>query len=160
MDVEEQHRTVLAADFRQLTRLGNQISICCLAVGDVDDDRRKSLWMLLTPRLDNLGCLLERGAHRSAPFRVWIEPDWKFHSLVHHSAGAIIRLLYPVFDAQRLTGQLTDRYQRAPTQLTAERWFTARFAVAQHTDVEVVVNSVRFGATDAQIVNELVEYRR
>src|SRR5918992_1680635 len=111
MDVEEQHRTVLAADFRQFTRLGNQISICCLAVGDVDDDRRKSRRMLLTPRLDNLGCLLERGAHRSAPFAIWVEPDWKFHRLVPHAAGAIIRFLYSLFDAQRLTGQFTDWYQ-------------------------------------------------
>src|SRR5205807_674111 len=39
--------------------------------------------MLLRPGLDNPGCLLERGAHRSAPFRIWIEPDWKFHGLVH-----------------------------------------------------------------------------
>src|SRR2546427_7734316 len=77
MDVEEQHRTVFAADRRQFTRLGNKISICCLAVGDVNDDRRKSVRMLLTPRLGNLGCLLERGAHRSAPFPIWIEPDWK-----------------------------------------------------------------------------------
>src|ERR687896_204689 len=160
MDVEEQHRAVIAADCRQLTRLGNEISIGCLAVGDVDDDRRKSLRMLLTPRLDNLGCLLERGAHRSAPFRVWIEPDWKFHGLVRHFAVAIIRFLYSVFDAQRLAGQFTDRHQRAPAQFTAERWFTARFAVAQHTDMKVVVNRVRLGATDAQIMNELVEYRR
>src|SRR5438552_13978085 len=116
--------------------------------------------MLLTPRLGNLGCLLERDAHRSAPFRIWNEPDWKFQSLVHHSAGAIVRFLYPVFDAQRLTGQFTDRNQRAPAQFTAERWFTARFAVAQHTDMEVVVHRLRSGATDAQIVNELVEYRR
>src|SRR5216110_587617 len=160
MDVEEQHRTVFAADRRQFTRLGNQISIRCLAVGDVDDDRRKSVRMLLRPRLGNLGFLLERGAHRRGPFPIWIEPDWKFHSLVHHSAGAIVRFLYPVFDAQRLTGQFTDRDQRAPAQFTAERWFTARFAVAQHTDMEVVVNRVRFGATDAQIMNKLVEYRR
>src|SRR6184192_1338575 len=116
--------------------------------------------MLLTPRLGNLGGLLERGAHWRAPFRIWIEPDWKFHSLVHHSAGAIVRFLYPVFDAQRLTGQFTDRYQSAPAQFTAERWFTARFAVAQHTDMKVVVNRVRLGATDAQIMNELVQYRR
>src|SRR5437867_9597196 len=78
MDVEEQHRTVFAADRRQFTRLGNKISIRCLAVGDVNDDRRKSVRMLLTPRLGNLGCLLERGAHRSAPFRIWVEPEWKF----------------------------------------------------------------------------------
>src|SRR5204862_2020503 len=104
--------------------------------------------------------LLERGAHRSAPFRVWIEPDWKFDGLVHHSAGAIVRFLYPVFDAQRLIGQFTDRYQRAPAQFTAERWFTAVFAVAQHTDMKVVVNRVGLGATDAQIMNELVAYRR
>src|SRR2546425_12976957 len=102
--------------------------------------------MLLTPRLGNLGCLLERGAHRSAAFRIWIEPDWKFDGLVHHSAGAIVRLLYPVFDAQGLIGQFTDRYQRAPAQFTAERWFTAVFAVAQHTDVKVVVDGVRLGA--------------
>src|SRR6266581_2280895 len=93
MDVEEQHRTVIAADRRQFTGLGNEISIRCLAVGDVDDDRRKSLGMFLTPCLDNPGCLLERGAHRSAPFPIWIEPDWEFHGLVHHSAGAIIRFL-------------------------------------------------------------------
>src|SRR5205823_5747699 len=68
MDVEEQHRTVFAADRRQFTRLGDEISIRCFAVGDVDDDRRKSVRMLLTPRLGNLGRLLERGAHRSAPF--------------------------------------------------------------------------------------------
>src|SRR5436189_4799116 len=160
MDVEEQHRTVLAADRRQLTRLGDEISIRRLAVGDVDDDRRESVRMLLTPRLGNLGCLLERGAHRSAPFPIWIEPDWKFDGFVDHSAGAIVRFLYPVFDAPRLIGQFTDRYQRAPAQFTAERWFTAIFAVAQHTDMKVVVNRVRFGATDAQIVNELVEYRR
>src|SRR5256712_13117848 len=116
--------------------------------------------MLLTPRLGNLGCLLERGAHRSAPFSIWIEPDWKFDGLVHHSAGAIIRFLDSLFDAQRLTGQLTDRYQRAPAQFTAERRFTALFAVAQHTDMKVVVDGVRFGATDAQIMNKLVEYRR
>src|SRR5437762_4778761 len=116
--------------------------------------------MLLTPSLDDPRCLLERGAHRSAPFPIGVEPDWKFHSLVHHSAGAIVRFLYPVFDAQRLTGQFTDRHQRAAAQFTAERWFTARFAVAQHTDMEVVVNRVRFGATDAQIMNKLVEYRR
>src|SRR2546421_816002 len=116
--------------------------------------------MLLTPRLGNLGCLFERGAHRSAAFRIWIEPDWEFDGLVHHSAGAIVRFLYLVFDAQRLTGQFTDRYQRAPAQFTAERWFTALFAVAQHTDVKVVVDGVRFGATDAQIMNKLVEYRR
>src|SRR6266700_4907931 len=116
--------------------------------------------MLLTPCLGNLGCLLERGAHRSAPFAIWVEPDWKFHILVHHSAAAIIRFLCSLFDAQRLIGQFTDRYQRAPAQFTAECWFTALFAVAQHTDVKVVVNRVRFGATDAQIVNELVEYRR
>src|SRR5256884_9869832 len=116
--------------------------------------------MLLTPRLGNLGGLLERGAHRSAPFRIWIEPDWKFHGLVHHSAGAIIRFLDSHFDAQRLVGQFTDRYQSAPAQFTAERWFTALFAVAQHADMKVVVDGVRFGATDAQIVNELVEYRR
>src|SRR5947207_13231817 len=160
MNVEEQHRTVFAADRPQFTRLGNKISIRCLAVGDVDDDRRKSVRMLLTPRLGNLGCLLERGAHRSAPFPIWIEPDWKFDGLVHHSAGAIVRFLYLVFDAQRLTGQFTDRYQRAPAQFTAERWFTALFAVAQHTDVNVVVDGVRFGATDAQIMNRLVECRR
>src|SRR5881397_2533739 len=116
--------------------------------------------MLLTPRLGNLGCLLERGAHRSAAFPIWIEPDWKFDGLVHHSAGAIVRFLDSLFDAQRLTGQFTDRYERAPAQFTAERRFTALFAVAQHTDVKVVVDGVRFGATDAQIVNELVEYRR
>src|SRR3989449_2309528 len=112
--------------------------------------------MLLTPGLDNPGCLLERGAHRSAAFRIWVEPEWKFHGLVHHSAGAIIRFLDSLFDAQRLTGQFTDQYQRAPAQFTAERWFTALFAVAQHTDVKVVVDGVRFGATDAQIVNKLV----
>src|SRR2546430_6177273 len=116
--------------------------------------------MLLTPRLGNLSRLLERGAHRSAPFRIWIEPDWKFHGLVHHSAGAIVRFLDSLFDAQRLIGQFTDRYRRAPAQFTAERWFTAVFAVAQHTDVKVVVDGVRFGATDAQIMNKLVEYRR
>src|SRR5437879_11214291 len=116
--------------------------------------------MLLTPRLGNLGCLLERGAHRSATFRIWIESDWKFDGLVHHAAGAIVRFLYPVFDAQRLIGQFTDRDQRAPAQVTAERWFTARFAVAQHTDMKVVVNRVRLGATDAQIMNQLVEDRR
>src|SRR6266513_2954345 len=160
MDVEEQHRAVITADRRELSRLRNEVSIRCLAVGDVDDDRRKPSRMLLTPRLDNLGCVLERGAHRSAPFRIWIEPDWKFHSLVHHSAGAIVRFLYPVFDAQRLTGQFTDRDQRAAAQFTAERWFTARFAVAQHTDMKVVVDGVRLGATDAQIMNELVEYSR
>src|SRR2546425_10689612 len=80
--------------------------------------------------------------------------------MVHPSAGAIIRFLYPVFDAQRLAGQFTDRYQRAPAQFPAERWFTTLFAVAQHADVKVVVNRVGFGATDAQIVNKLVEYRR
>src|SRR6266581_3874610 len=159
MDVEEQHRTVIATDGRQFTRRGDQISIRCLAVGDVDDDRRKSLRMLLTPSLDNPGGLLKRGAHRSAPFRVWIEPDWKFHSLLHHSAGAIVRFLHSLFDAQRLRGQFTDWYQRAPAQLTAERWFTAVFAVAQHPGMKVVVNRVRFGATDAQIMNKLVEYR-
>src|SRR5438034_5126551 len=116
--------------------------------------------MLLGPRLGNLGCLLERGAHRRGPFPIGIEPDWKFHGLVHHAAGAIVRFLYPVFDAQRLIGQFTDRDQRAPAQVTAERWFTARFAVAQHTDMKVVVNSVRLGAADAQIMNKLVEYRR
>src|SRR5437899_6143456 len=116
--------------------------------------------MLLAPSLDNAGCLVARGAHRSAPFPIWIEPDWKFHSLFHHSAGAIIRFLYSLFDAQRLTGQFTDWYQSALAQFTAERWFTAVFAVAQHTGMEVVVNSVRFGATDAQIMNKLVEYRR
>src|SRR5256714_5905289 len=160
MNVEEQHRTVFAADRPQFTRLGDKISIRCLAVGDVDDDRRKSVRMLLTPRLRNLGRLLDRGAHRSAPFRIWIEPDWKFHGLVHHSAGAIVRFLDSLFDAQRLIGQFTDRYQRAPAQFTAERWFTAVFAVAQHTDVKVVVDGVRFGATDGQIMNKLVEYRR
>src|SRR3989440_2425386 len=160
MDVEEHHRTVIATAGRYFPRLGNEISIRRLAVGDVDDDRRKSRRMLLTPRLDNLGCLLERGAHRSASFPIWVEPDWKFHSLIHHSAGAIIRFLCSLFDAQRLIGQFTDRYQRAPAQFTAERWFTALFAVAQHTDMKVVVNRVRFGATDAQIVNKLVEYRR
>src|SRR5216117_1496061 len=113
MDVEEQHRTVLAADRRQFTRLGDEISIRRLAVGDVDDDRRESVRMLLTPRLGNLGCLLERGAHRSAPFPIWIEPDWKFDGFVHHSAGAIVRFLYPVFDAQRLIGQFTDRPKSA-----------------------------------------------
>src|SRR5216117_2829035 len=159
MDVEEQHRTVLAADRRQFTRLGDEISIRRLAVGDVDDDRRESVRMLLTPRLGNLGCLLGRGAHRSAPFPIWIEPDWKFYSLFHHSAGAIVRLLYSLFDAQRLTGQFTDWHQRVPAQFTAERWLTALFAVAQHTDMKVVINRVRFGATDAQIVNELVENR-
>src|SRR5205809_659791 len=160
MDVEEQHRTVFAADRRQFTRLGNEISVRRLAVGDVDDDRRKPLRMLLTPGLDNPGSLLERGAHRSATFPIWVEPEWKFHGLVHHSAGAIIRFLDSLFDAQRLTGQFTDRYQRAPAQFTAERRFTALFAVAQHTDVKVVVDGVRFGATDAQIMNKLVEYRR
>src|SRR2546425_12182524 len=113
--------------------------------------------MLLTPRLGNLGCLLERGAHRSATLRIWIEPDWKFDGLVHHSAGAIIRFLYSVFDAQRLIGQFTDRYQRAPAQFTAQRWFTAVFAVAQHTDMKVVVNRVRLGPPNAQIRIRLVE---
>src|SRR5881409_3712584 len=160
MDVQEQHRTVIGTDRRQFARLGNEISIRRLAVGDVNDDRRKSLRMLLTPSLDDPRCLLERGAHRSAPFPIGVEPDWKFHSLVHHSAGAIIRFLYSLFDAQRFTGQFTDWYQRAPAQFTAERWLTALFAVAQHTDVKVVVDGVRFGATDAQIMNELVKYRR
>src|SRR5439155_665274 len=105
--------------------------------------------MLLTPRLGNLGGLLECGAHRSAPFPIWIEPDWEFDGLLHHSAGAIVRFLYLVFDAQRLTGQFTDRYQRAPAQFTAERWFTAVFAVTQHTDMKVVVNRVGLGATDS-----------
>src|SRR5207247_4936279 len=77
-----------------------------------------------------------------------------------HSAGAIVRFLYPVFDAQGLIGQFTDRYQRAPDQVTAERWIIARFAVAQHTDMKVVVDGVRLGATDAQIMNQLVEDRR
>src|SRR5947207_14414902 len=159
MDVQEQHRTVIATDRRQFTRLGNEISIRCLAVRDVNDDRRKPRRMLLTPSLDNPGCLLERGAHRSAPFRIWVEPDWKFHSLVHHSAGAIIRFLYSLFDAQRLIGEFTDWYQRAPAQFTAERWFTALFAVAHPTDMKVVVTRVRFGAPDAHIMNRLLDYR-
>src|SRR6267142_6563048 len=104
MDVEEQHRTVIATDRRQFTRLGNEISIRCLAVGDVNDDRRKSVRMLLTPRLGKLGGLLERGAHRTAALSIWIEPAWKFGGLVSHSPGAIVRFLYPVFDAQRLIG--------------------------------------------------------
>src|SRR5207244_11384682 len=116
--------------------------------------------MLLTPSLENPGCLLERGAHRSAPFPIWVEPDWKFHSLVQHSAGAIIRFLYSLFDAQRLTGQFTDWYQRLPAQFTAERWLTALFAVAQHTDMKVVANRVRCGATDAQTMTKRVEYSR
>src|SRR3989454_2560180 len=160
MDVKEHPQPAPPTDGLYFPRLGNEVSIRCLAVGDVDDDRRKSRRMLLTPGLDNPGCLLERGAHRSAPFRIWVEPDWKFHNLVHHSAGAIIRFLCSLFDAQRLIGQFTDRYQRAPAQFTAERWFTALFAVAQHTNMKVVVNRVRFGATDAQIMNKLVEYRR
>src|SRR5207247_11152732 len=90
------------------------------SVRDVDADWRKCVRTLLTPRLGNLGCLFERCAHRSAAFRIWIEPDLKFDGLVHHSAGAIIRFLCPVFDAQRLIGQFTDRYQRAPAQVTAE----------------------------------------
>src|SRR2546422_3690617 len=122
MDVEEQHRTVLATDRRQFTRLGNEISIRRLAVGDVDDDRRKPLRMLLTPGLDNPGCLLERGAHRSAAFRIWVEPKWKFHGLVHHSAGAIIRFLDSLFDAQRLTGQFTDR-DRKSTRLNSSHGY-------------------------------------
>src|SRR5436305_11714426 len=100
MNVEEQHRTVFAADRPQFTRLGNKISIRCLAVGDVDDDRWKSGRMLLTPRLGNLGRVLERGAHGSAPFRVWIEPDSQFDGCVRHSVGVIVRVLYPVFAAQ------------------------------------------------------------
>src|SRR5207249_5344245 len=76
------------------------------------------------------------------------------------SSDLIVRFLYPVFDAQRLIGQFTDRDQRAPAQVTAERRFTARFAVAQHPDMKVVVNRVRLGATDAQIMNQLVEDRR
>src|SRR5690242_15538980 len=157
MNVEEQHRTVFAADRRQLPRLGDEIAIRGLAVGEVDDDRRESLRMLLAPRLDQLGGVLERGAHRRAPFPIGVEPDWEFHSLVHHSAGAIVRLLGSFFDPQRLAGQFTDRYQRAPAQLTAERRFTTLIAVAQHTDMEVVVNRVRLGATDAQIMKQLVE---
>src|SRR5260370_7859117 len=125
MDVEEQHRTVFAADRRQFTRLGNKISIRCLAVGDVNDDRRKSVRMLLTPRLGNLGCLLERGAHRSAPFRIWIEPDWKFHGLVHHSAATIVRFLYLVFYSQLLTVQFTHLYHKPPAPFTAQHAFTA-----------------------------------
>src|SRR5438093_1322052 len=74
--------------------------------------------------------------------------------------GAIIRFLYSLFDPQRLSGQFTDWYQRAPAQFTVERRFTAVCAVAQHTDMKVVVNRIRFGATDAQIMNKLVEYRR
>src|SRR5438046_10553082 len=108
MNVEEQHRTVFAADRPQFTRLGNKISIRCLAVGDVDDDRRKSARMLLTPRLGNLGRLLERGAHRSGPFRIWIEPDWKFDGLVHHSAGAIIRFPCSLFHPPRLIRTFTS----------------------------------------------------
>src|SRR2546425_2740697 len=117
MDVEEQRRTVLAADRRQGTRRGNEIAIRCLAVGDVDDDRRKSLRMLLAPRLDNLGCVLERGAHRRAPFPIGVEPDWEFHSLFHHAAGAIVRLLGSLFDAQRLAGQFTDRSEEHTSEL-------------------------------------------
>src|SRR5207245_4271722 len=90
----------------------------------------------------------------------WRGQHWHVYVLVQHAAGAIVRFLYPVFDAQRLIGQFTDRYQRAPAQFTTERWFTAVFAVAQHTDMKVVVNRVRLGATDAQIMNKLVEYRR
>src|SRR5207244_7419436 len=99
------YRSIISTALHYCTHLVNKISIRCLAVGDVNDDRRKSVRMLLTPRLGNLGCLLERGAHRSAAFRIWIEPDWKFDGLVHHATGAIVRLLYPVFDAQRLIGQ-------------------------------------------------------
>src|SRR3989442_15932977 len=102
--------------------------------------------MLLTPSRDNPGCLLERGAHRSPPLPISVEPDWKFHSLVHHSAGAIIRFLYSLFDAHRVTVQVTDWYHRPPAQFTAERWFTALFAVAQPPDMKVVVNRVRFDA--------------
>src|SRR5438445_12291924 len=104
--------------------------------------------MLLTPSRDDPGCLLERGAHRSAPFPIGVEPDWKFHSLVHHAAGAIVRLLGSFFDAQRLAGQFTDRDQRAPAQFPAERRFTTLIAVATHNDMEVVVNDVRLGETD------------
>src|SRR5437870_13505100 len=103
--------------------------------------------MLLTPRLGNRGRLLERGTHRSAPFRIGVEPDWKLDGLVHHSAAAIVRFLYPVFDALGLIGQFTDRYQSAPAQFSAERWLTAVFAVAQPTDTKLVVNRVRLGAT-------------
>src|SRR5207245_5435311 len=113
-----------------------------------------------TAGVDNLVCRRERGAHQSARFPIWIGPDWEFHGLLHHSAGAIIRFLYSLFDPQRLSGQFTDWYQRAPAQFTVERRFTAVCAVAQHTDMKVVVNRIRFGATDAQIMNELVEYRR
>src|SRR5438445_11829275 len=119
MDVQEQHRTVIATDRRQFTSLGNEIAIRCLAVGDVNDDRRKSLRMLLTPSLDNPGCLLERGAHRSGPFPIWVEPDWKFHSLVHHYDGAIVRFLYSLFDAQRLTVHFNDWLHREQAPFTA-----------------------------------------
>src|SRR5947199_10053181 len=78
MDVEEQHRTVIAADRRQFTGLGNEISIRCLAAGDVDADRRRSLGPRLTPCLDTPGCRLERGTHRSAPFPICIAPAWTF----------------------------------------------------------------------------------
>src|SRR5437879_1558097 len=67
--------------------------------------------MLLTPRLGNLGCLLERGAHRSAAFRLWIEPDWNFDGLVHQKQettrvlttdfGLVCHGLPPLFLASR-----------------------------------------------------------
>src|SRR5207249_10498245 len=53
-----------------------------------------------------LGCLLERGAHRSAPFPIWIEPDWKFDGFVHHSAGAIVRFLR----SEEHTSELQSRF--------------------------------------------------
>src|SRR5262249_5159120 len=149
MDIEEQDRPIIATNRREFARGGNEISVRGLAIGNVDDDRRKSLRMLLTPGIDNPGCLMECGAHRSATFPIWIEPDRKFHSLFHHSAGAIIRFLHSLFDAQRLTRQFTDWHQRASAQFTAERWLTAVFAVAQQGGVKVVVNRVRCGATDA-----------
>src|SRR5207249_8516230 len=61
---------------------------------------------------------------------------------------------------RNVTGVQTCALPISPAQFTAERWFTAIFAVAQHTDVKVVVDGVRFGATDGQIMNKLVEYRR
>src|SRR5438128_1849391 len=107
--------------------------------------------------------LLKAVAQLWAAEGLYVAPVGRVGSIsgsAHLSAGAIIRCLGPLFDAPGLTGQFADPYPRAPARFTAERWFTAVFAVAQHTDVKVVVAGVRFGATDAQIMKKLVEYRR
>src|SRR5262245_54016457 len=120
MKVEQQNGAVLAIELTKASGRSFRVAVVGLAVGQVDDDRRKAGRMLRKEPGEERIRAFEGGAHRRLAIGHGLEPDGKLDRLLHLAALAIVDEVDALLDTQGTSRDFADRNEIATCKRTAQ----------------------------------------